>query len=115
MSGLGVIQLVYNAIRDVPDRYSLCTHSLSELLSSDFGQLYRYVQKVYESSVHCRLFAMDWGNPASDVGLVYLRYEALRDLPLWYYLCTHSLNELFSSEFGQLYRTVQQVHKNAVH
>ena len=115
MSSLGVVQLVYNALRDVPDRYSLCTHSLSELFSSDFAQLYRYVQKVYESSVHCRLFAMDWGTPVSDIGLVHLLYEALRDLPVWYYLCTHSLSELFGSDFGQLYRTIQQVHKNAVH
>ena len=55
MSGLGVVQLVYNALRDVPGRYSLCTHSQSELLGADFGEQYRYVQKVYEIAVHLRL------------------------------------------------------------
>ena len=58
MSGLGVINLVYNALRDFQGIYSLCTHSLSELFGSDFGELYRYVQKVYKNSFHCRLFYM---------------------------------------------------------
>ena len=58
MSGLGVVQLVYNALRDFSGRYSLCTHSLSELFGSDFGELYRYVQKVYKNDVHCRLLYM---------------------------------------------------------
>ena len=52
MSGLGVIQLVYNALRDFT---GLCTHSLSELFGSEFGELYRYVQKVYENAVRYRL------------------------------------------------------------
>ena len=58
MSGLGVLHMVYNALRDVPGRYSLCTHRLSELFGSDFGELYRYVQKVYENAVRCRLLYM---------------------------------------------------------
>ena len=58
MSGLGVIHLVYNALRDFPGRYSLCTYSLSELLGSHFVVLYRYVQKMYENAVHCRLLYM---------------------------------------------------------
>ena len=57
---------------------------------------------------------MDCRTPASDIGLVHLLYEALWDLPVWYCLCTHSLTELFGSDFGQLYRTVQQVYENAV-
>ena len=55
MSGLGAVHLVYNALLDFPDRYSLCTHSLSDLFGSDFGELYRYVQKVYENAVLYRL------------------------------------------------------------
>ena len=51
MSGLGVENLVYNALRDFLSRYSLYTHSLSELFGSDFGEMYRYVQKVYENAV----------------------------------------------------------------
>ena len=58
MSGLRVIHLVYNAQQDFPGRYSLCTHSLSELFGSDFGELYRYVQKVYENAICCRLLYM---------------------------------------------------------
>ena len=48
---------------------------------------------------------MDWGTPASDIGLVHL-YEALQDLTVWYYLCTHSLSELFGSDLAQLYCTM---------
>ena len=55
MSGFGVVHLVYNALPDVPGRYSYCTHSLSELFGSEFGELYRYVQKVYENAIRCRL------------------------------------------------------------
>ena len=55
MCGLAVVQLVYNALRNFPSRYSLCIHSLSELFGSDFGELYRYVQKVYENAVSCGL------------------------------------------------------------
>ena len=55
MSGLGVVNLVYNVLRDFPGIYSLCTHSLSELFGSDFGELYRYVQKVYKNAVLYRL------------------------------------------------------------
>ena len=51
MSGLGIIQLVYNELRGFPGRYSLCIHSLSELFGSDFVVLYRYVQKMYENAV----------------------------------------------------------------
>ena len=58
MSGLAVVHLVYIALRDIPDRYSLCTHSLTEVLCSDFGELYRYVQKVYANAVLCRLLYM---------------------------------------------------------
>ena len=53
-SGLRVVHLVYHALLYVPGMYSLCTHSLSELFGSDFGELYRYVQKVYENAAHCR-------------------------------------------------------------
>ena len=93
----------------------MCLHSLSELFGSEFGELYRYVQKVYENAVPCRLFAMDWETPASNIGLVHLLYEALRDLPVRFYLCTHSLSKLFGAQFVQLYRTVQQLYENAVH
>ena len=55
MSGLAVIPLVYNALRDVPGRYCLCTHSLSEMFGPEIGELYRYVQKVYENAVSCGL------------------------------------------------------------
>ena len=55
MSALGVENLVYNALRDFPVRYNLYTHGLSERFGSDLGELYRYVQKVYENAVSCGL------------------------------------------------------------
>ena len=44
------VHLVYNTLRDHPVRYSKWSHSLSELFRSKFGELYRYVQKVYENA-----------------------------------------------------------------
>ena len=58
MSGLVVVHLVYNVLRDHPIRYSKCSHSLSALLGSELGELCRYVQKVYENAVHYRLLYM---------------------------------------------------------
>ena len=52
MFGLAVVQLVYNALRGFPGRYSLCIHSISELFGSDIGELYRYAQKVYKIAVY---------------------------------------------------------------
>ena len=49
------IHLLYNALRDHPVRYSKWSHSLSELFGSEIGELYRYVQKVYENAVCYRL------------------------------------------------------------
>ena len=60
MSGLGDIQLVYNALRDLPGRYSLCTHSLTQLYLSDMWEVYSFVQGVYENAVHCRLLCTVW-------------------------------------------------------
>ena len=76
LSGLGVVQLVYNALRYVP---GLCTHSLSELFGSYFGELYRYVQKVYENAVRCRLLYTVVCTAVSGLGVVQLVYNALRD------------------------------------
>ena len=55
MSGLGVVHLVYNALPDHPGRYSQCSLSLSEMFGSKFGELYRYVHKVYKNAVSCGL------------------------------------------------------------
>ena len=60
MNGLRVEHMVYNTLRFLPGRYSLCTHSLSELFESKFGELYRYVQKVFENAVRCRLLYTVW-------------------------------------------------------
>ena len=107
--------MVYNALRDLPGRYSLCTHSLTQLYLLDMGEAYGSVQWVCENSSCCRLFTMDWETTSNDFKLVHLVYEALRDLLVWYYLCTHSLSELFGSDFAELYRYVQKVYENAVH
>ena len=58
MCGLGVVHLVYNALRDHQVRYSKCSHSLSELFGLECDELCRYVQKVYENAVHFRLLYM---------------------------------------------------------
>ena len=60
MSGLGVVHMVYNALRDLPDRHNLCTHSLSVLFGYYFGELYRSVQQVFENVVGFRLLYIVW-------------------------------------------------------
>ena len=83
-SDLGVVHLLYEALWDLPVWYSLCTHSLSELFRSDFGELYRSVRRVYENTFRCRFFATAWWTAVSGLGVVHLVYKALRDLPVWY-------------------------------
>ena len=70
------------------------------------GEAYGSVQWVYENSSRCRLITMDWETTANDFKLVHLMYEALQELPVCYYLRTHSLSELFTLDFRELYRYV---------
>ena len=107
------MHLVYKVLRDLPVWYRLYTHSLSALFGSDFGDPYKSVQEVYENAVYSRLFATARLTPVSDLEDVHLVYKVLRDLPVWYRLYTHSLIELFESEFGEPYKSVQQVYENA--
>ena len=48
MYGLAVVPLVYHALCYHTGRYSWFSHSPYELFWSELGELYRYVQKVYE-------------------------------------------------------------------
>ena len=57
MSGLEVVHLLYNVLRDLLGRYNLCTHSLSALFGFYFGKLYRSVQQVYKYAVGFRLLS----------------------------------------------------------
>ena len=58
VSGFGVVHLLYNALRDLPSRCNLCTHSLRALFRYYFGELYRFVQQVYDNVVGFRLLSM---------------------------------------------------------
>ena len=58
MSGLGVVHLVYKALRALQVWCTLYTHSLIELFGFYFGEPYQSVQEVYENAFRCRLFAM---------------------------------------------------------
>ena len=115
MSGLGVIHLVYKAQRALPVFCSLCTHSLIELFESEFGEPYKSVQEMYENAFHCRLFAMACGTSVRGLGVVHLLYMVLRDLSVWYTLCTHRQSALFRPDLGELYRSIQEVNQNGVH
>ena len=58
MSGLIVVDPMYNELRDLPDRCNLCIHNLSALFGYYFGELYISVQQVYENGVGFRLLSM---------------------------------------------------------
>ena len=51
----------------------------------------------------------------SVLRVVHLLYKFLRDLPVWYKLYTNSLRALFGSDFGEPYKSIQEVYKNAYH
>ena len=114
MSGLRVVHLLYNALRDLPGRYNLCTHNLSALFGYYFGELYISVQQVYENPVGFRLLSTVWCITVGGLGVVHLLYNALRDLPCRYSLCTQSLSAVFGSYFWELYRSAQHVYENSV-
>ena len=48
---LGVVHLVYDALRYLPGSYSLLTHSMSALFGSYFGELFKPYSR-YENTVH---------------------------------------------------------------
>ena len=60
VSGFGVVHLLYNALRDLPGKCNLYTHSISALLAYYFGELYGSVQQVYENAVGCTLLQTVW-------------------------------------------------------
>ena len=51
----------------------------------------------------------------SGLGVIHLVYKVQRVLPVWCSFYTHSLIELFGSDFGEPYKSVQEVYKNAFH
>ena len=85
MSGLGVVHLLYNFLRDLPVWYRLYTYNLNTLFLSDSGEPYKSIQEVYENIFSCRLFAI----AVSGVGVVHLFHKVLRDIPVWYKLCSY--------------------------
>ena len=114
MSGLGVVHLLYKVLRDLVVWYRLCTHSLSALFLSDYEEPYKYVQEVYKNPVHSGWFSTDRCTAMRDLEDVHLVYKALRALPVSYSLYTHSQIQLFGPDFGEPYRSVQQVYEYAV-
>ena len=114
MSSAGVVHLVQSALRDLPGRYNLCTHSLSALFEVYFGELYSYVQQVYEITVRCRKLSTVCLTALCVLGVVHLVCSSIWHLTSRYHLCTHSIIALFGFYFGELYGSVQQVYKNTV-
>ena len=47
------------------------------------------------------------------IGFIHLLYKVLRDLPVLYRLYTHRVSVLFLSEFVELYKSVEELYKNA--
>ena len=49
----------------------------------------------------------------SVLGVIHLVYKALQAVEIWCTLYTHSLIELFGSDFGEPYKSVQELYENA--
>ena len=56
----GIRTLLYKVLLDLTVLFRLYTNSLSALFESDFVELYKFVEEVYENSFHYRLSAMAW-------------------------------------------------------
>ena len=48
------------------------------------------------------------------MGVLHLMYKLQQALPVWCSWYTHSLIELFGSNFGEPYKSVQEVYENGV-
>ena len=51
----------------------------------------------------------------SGLEVIHLVYKVERALPVFCSLYTHSLIEPFKSDFGEPYKSVQEVYQNGVH
>ena len=51
----------------------------------------------------------------SGLGVAHLVYKVQRDLLVWYRLYTNRISALFGSDFGESYKSVQEVYENGVH
>ena len=108
-----MIYLLYKVLRDLPVWYRLYTNSVIALFESEFGESYKSVQELYDNAFPCRLFDIAYWTSVSGIGVVHLLYKVLQDLPVWYRLYTHSLSALFLSDFGEPYKSVQEVYEHA--
>ena len=113
MSGLGVVHLLYKVLRDLPVWYRLYTHSLSALFLSDFGEPYKSVQELYENAIYCTLYSTALRTSVRGLGVIHLVFKVQRALPVFCSLYTLSLIELFESDFGKPYKSVQELYENA--
>ena len=114
VSGVGLVDLVYNALRDLPVCIQFVYTAYGSCTVYQFNELYRSIQHVYEIAVCCWLLATTWCSAVSGVGLVHLVYNAIWDLPS----CIQFINLAYGSctlyQFRELYRSIQHVYEIAV-
>ena len=83
VSGVGLVHLVYNALRDLPVCIQFIYTAYGSCTVYQFREPYGSIQHVYEIAVCCRLLSTTWCSAVSGVGLVYLVYSVLCDLPVF--------------------------------
>ena len=114
MSGVGLVHLVYNALRDLPVCIQFMYTAYVSCTAYEFREPHRSLQRVYEIAVCFRLLATTWSIAVSGVGLVHLVYNALRDLPVCIQFVYTAYGSCTVYQFNEPYRSIQHVYEIAV-
>ena len=114
MSGVGLVHLVYNALRDLAVCIRFIYTAYGSCTLYQFREPYGSIQHVYEIAFLCRLLATTWCIAVSGVRLVHLVYNGLRDLPV----CIPFIYTAYTSctvyQFREPYRSIQHLYKIVV-
>ena len=114
MSGVGLVHLVYNALRDLPSCIQFINLAYGRCTLYQFREPYRSIQHVYEIAVCCRFLAKTWCSVLSSVGLVHLVYNTLRDLPVCILFIYTAYGSCTPYEFREPHRSLQHVYEIVV-
>ena len=114
MSSVGLVHLVYIALRDLPVCIQFIYTAYGSCTVYQFRDPYRSMQHVYKITVCYRLLSTTRCSAVSGIGLVHLVYNALRDLPVCIQFLYPAYGSCMPYKFREPHRSLQRVYKIAV-
>ena len=114
MNGVGLVQLVFNALWDLPVCIQFIYTTYGSCMPYEFKEPHRSLQRVYEIAVSFRFLATTWCIAVSGVELIHLVYNSLWDLPVCIQVIYTAYGSCTVYQFREPYGSIQHVYEIAV-